>query len=338
MKSIIFCGDTAMPFDVHIDISEIKPIFEGKQAIVNLEGAILPNEKELKNYKWNDKYSVYSQPEVLYVCKELNVKFASLCNNHILDYKYPIAKTEERLIAEGITPFGLKNHDVVKGELNGKPLYVVTFATCANDHALNLYGPDKVVEEIGKLKREEDCLVVVYPHWGVERLKYVDPIDRKHAHRMIDAGADLIVGHHPHIIQQVELYKGKTIIYSLGNFLFPQTYYGDKKLLFDNPEIQDELVVEWDGEQVRYHALHYDPKTDKIHILRDTERYITELRAEVTDPEYTRLFKTKVSKVEFYIKRRLKDSDSGEKWCYRRRTVFRIIRKMMIKLGVHKPK
>lgn len=338
MHTIIFCGDTVMPFGARIDISEIKPLFEGKQTIVNLEGGILPNESELKNYKWGDKYSVYSQPKVLEICKDLNVKYASLCNNHILDYKYPIENTEKRLKDEGIIPFGLKNHDVVKGVLNGNPLYVITFATCANDHALNLFNPDAVVTEIAQLKKAEDCLVVVYPHWGVERLKYVDPTDRKLARRMIDAGADLIVGHHPHIIQQVEQYKGKTIIYSIGNFLFPQTNYGEKKLVFDDPEIQDELIVEWDGKNVTYHALHYDAKTDKVSVLKNTEMYITELKTEVTDAEYTRLFKTKVGKVEFYIKRRLSDSGSGEIWCYRRRQAFRLIRKILIKVGAHKPK
>ena len=68
-------------------------------------------------------------------------------------------------------------------------------------------------------------MIAVYPHWGIEKFRYPEPADRNLAHRIIDAGADIIVGHHPHIIQPIEIYKGKYIIYSIGNFILPQTVY-----------------------------------------------------------------------------------------------------------------
>lgn len=65
--------------------------------------------------------------------------------------------------------------------------------------------------------------VIVSVHWGIERMNRPRPWQRKLARLMIDLGADAIIGHHPHVLQGVEIYNGKPIIYSLGNFVFPST-------------------------------------------------------------------------------------------------------------------
>lgn len=334
--SLIFCGDLTFPYDCNIDYSNIQHIFKGKTAIANLEGNILPNRNELYNYKFKDKYSVYSQPNVIKVLQDLNIKYVSLCNNHIMDYKYPLEKTITLLEKNHIKSWGVNNHDIIKTQFNGKSLYIITFSTCANDHALNLYNPDKVVEDIKKLKKE-DCYVVVYPHWGIERLNYVEPADRHHAHRMINAGADLIIGHHPHIIQQIEIYKGKTIIYSLGNFIFPQTYYGNKKLIFNNPDILKELLIEWNGIEVKYHYLIFNPTTN-ILTIDTAPNPLQFISHEVSDIKYLKFYKSKVNIINFYWLRRFNDSRNGEIWCYIRRQVFRLVRKFLIKLKLHTPK
>lgn len=63
--------------------------------------------------------------------------------------------------------------------------------------------------------------VILQPHWGLEYIKYPSPNLRRLAHSWIDSGADLIIGHHPHVIQGKEIYKEKSIYYSLGNYIFP---------------------------------------------------------------------------------------------------------------------
>ena len=63
-------------------------------------------------------------------------------------------------------------------------------------------------------------IVVVYFHWGTEYKSQVDKQQRELAHFAVDQGADLVVGSHPHVLQEIEQYKGKTIVYSLGNFVF----------------------------------------------------------------------------------------------------------------------
>ena len=62
--------------------------------------------------------------------------------------------------------------------------------------------------------------MVVYVHWGVEKKETPEEYQKAMGRAYIDAGADLVVGSHPHVLQEIEEYKGKTIVYSLGNFVF----------------------------------------------------------------------------------------------------------------------
>ena len=81
---------------------------------------------------------------------------------------------------------------------------------------------------IGRLTRTirrltaQGCFVVVFAHWNYEFLDLPAPSNRRFAHRMVDAGAHLVVGSHPHVIQGHETYKGRSIFHSLGNFVFRQ--------------------------------------------------------------------------------------------------------------------
>lgn len=78
----------------------------------------------------------------------------------------------------------------------------------------------KIVEDITKLKKEVD-FIILQLHWGQEEIPYPKPEDIEIAHKLIDSGVDLIIGHHAHVIQSIEKYKGKYIFYGLGNFIFP---------------------------------------------------------------------------------------------------------------------
>ena len=69
------------------------------------------------------------------------------------------------------------------------------------------------------MSRQVDLLVVAF-HWGGELRTDPKPYQRHYAHRAIDWGADLIIGHHPHVLQGIELYRDRLIAYSLGNFVF----------------------------------------------------------------------------------------------------------------------
>jgi hypothetical protein len=83
---------------------------------------------------------------------------------------------------------------------------------------------DSCISNLNKLKTE-GFFIVFYPHWGYEYILVPPPDIRRLAHQMIDKGVDLIVGTHPHLLQGYEIYRGKYIFYSLGNFVFCSKYF-----------------------------------------------------------------------------------------------------------------
>jgi poly-gamma-glutamate synthesis protein (capsule biosynthesis protein) len=78
----------------------------------------------------------------------------------------------------------------------------------------------KLIED----EKASERFVIIYPHWGNEYQTSHSAKQEETAHDMVDAGADLIIGSHPHVVQDSEIYKNKPIFYSLGNFVFDQTF------------------------------------------------------------------------------------------------------------------
>ena len=109
-------------------------------------------------------------------------------------------------------------------------------ATSTKPGMLTTYDPKILVDEIKKLREQCDYLVV-YVHWGIERSERPEDYQRSLGKQYIDAGADVVIGSHPHVLQGVEYYKGKPIVYSLGNFIFGSSI--PKTAL---------LKVQWDGQ------------------------------------------------------------------------------------------
>lgn len=78
----------------------------------------------------------------------------------------------------------------------------------------------QVIDNIQAVKDQGAQVVIVSFHWGTEKSNYPDETQKALAHTAVDSGADLVLGHHPHVLQGIEKYKGKNIVYSLGNFCF----------------------------------------------------------------------------------------------------------------------
>ena len=94
--------------------------------------------------------------------------------------------------------------------------------------SIAFYNPVNVKETLEELKKDVDVIVVSL-HWGTEYAKSPSSAQIEIAHQIIDWGADLILGHHPHVIQKIEEYNGGVIVYSLGNFVFDQHKSETKK-------------------------------------------------------------------------------------------------------------
>ena len=146
----------------------------------------------------------------------------SLANNHALDfYANGYAQTLRRVEESGVRPFGhpLNTPGTLSATVvsKGKTLCFVGY------HALFTADIVPVVFEIQTL-RPGCWRVIVFAHWGEEYKTRSNAAQREAARAFIDAGADLVIGAHPHVVQEHEVYKNKAIFYSLGNCMFDQNF------------------------------------------------------------------------------------------------------------------
>lgn len=156
-------------------------------------------------------------PESVDALARANIGLVNLGNNHIWDFGSEGAEATKAFLDEaGISHFGdPKGSIAATVEIGGNSISVISF-----NQFLGMNDPQRTIEAIWKAGRTSD-IVVVYAHWGDEYVPATE-YQKALAHRFIDAGADLVVGSHPHVIQESEIYNGKYIYYSLGNFIFDQ--------------------------------------------------------------------------------------------------------------------
>lgn len=175
-------------------------------------------------------------PENIKLFKELDLDLVTLANNHALDYgETALMDSIDTLEKAGIRHIGAgKNLDearkAVTVSIKGKTISFIA-ATRVIPEATWAAGPQSaglfsaydegklLAEDIREAKKSSDY-VIVYLHWGEERKEMPNDAQKLLAHAAVDAGADLVVGAHPHVLQGIEYYKGVPVVYSLGNFIF----------------------------------------------------------------------------------------------------------------------
>ena len=198
------------------------------------------------------QFTFRADPSLVSIFKELGIDIVTLANNHAMDYGTDaLLDTCETLDKAGIARVGAGKHlEEAKApvilEAQGKKIGFLGAsrvipvgswnATSTKPGMLTTYDPKILVDEIRKLREQCDYLVV-YVHWGIERKETPEDYQRSLGKQYIDAGADVVIGSHPHVLQGVEYYKGKPIVYSLGNFIFGSSI--PKTAL---------LKVQWDGQ------------------------------------------------------------------------------------------
>jgi poly-gamma-glutamate synthesis protein (capsule biosynthesis protein) len=154
----------------------------------------------------------------------------SVANNHALQYGHkPLNETAELLEDNGIMCIGL-NHTAKKinqprfMNCNNTRIAFLAYCLVKDPTAYTTTDdPDEIYAEIKNAKTQADA-VIVSMHWGDEYIQRPSVSQIEMAHEMVDSGASLILGHHPHVIQGVEKYKNGLIAYSLGNFVFDMGY------------------------------------------------------------------------------------------------------------------
>ena len=181
-------------------------------------------------------------PSRVNILQEMGVDMVTLANNHALDFGVDAlldtcaTLDDARILRVGAGADLEEAKRLQTVELQGKtigflgatrviPVYEWN-AGASTPGMFTTYDPSPLLQEIQAAKKICDY-VVVYVHWGVEKSTIPEDYQRTMGRQYIDAGADLVIGAHPHVLQEIEYYQGKSIVYSLGNFVFgssiPQT-------------------------------------------------------------------------------------------------------------------
>lgn len=179
--------------------------------IVNLEGVLTTSE----NRDESRTYNIKGDPSYAGILTAGDVEAVSMANNHRLDFGTQGTKdTVAALEAEGI----LYAYDdiVCISEVKGIRIGYVS----VNEVAWGKGTEALVKDGIEKLQAEGVDLIIACCHWGIEKEYYPEEYQTELGRKCIDMGADLVLGHHPHVLQGIEEYNGKYIVYSLGNFSF----------------------------------------------------------------------------------------------------------------------
>ncbi|MEE0343334.1 MAG: CapA family protein, partial [Eggerthellaceae bacterium] len=178
--------------------------------IVNMEGTLTESESR------QDKTFAFKGPaEYTEILKSGNIEAASLANNHSHDYgDQSYDDTIAALDDAGIVNFGYDR--IAYADVKG--VKVAMIGTYMLAEGLDI--KDEMVANINTAKNEGAQIIIVFTHWGIEKetVPGADQVELGHA--AIDAGATIVVGSHPHVIQGYEKYNGRYIVYSLGNFCF----------------------------------------------------------------------------------------------------------------------
>lgn len=194
----------------------VKSIFEADDlTIANNEGTFT------ESYDREDKTFAFKAPASfagIYSCS--SVEAVNTANNHSHDYgEQSFSDTMNALDAEGIVHFGYDETAVM--DVNGIKVGLVGIYELY-DH---LDREQQLKDNIEKVKADGAQLIIVIFHWGNEKETVPDSNQTTLGRLAIDLGADLVCGHHPHVLQGIEEYKGKNIVYSLGNFCFGGNSY-----------------------------------------------------------------------------------------------------------------
>ncbi|MEX0930779.1 MAG: CapA family protein [Candidatus Paceibacterota bacterium] len=228
---IIFVGDILLARDVEMKIkqygtaypfSNITEFLTAHVIVGNFEAAIPVLHKPTPHF--NTQFSV--NKELIPALRAAGFTHLSLANNHSYDFEaFGFDNTQATLRSAGIVAFGNPLHIDATSitYMNVDDVQVALIALSTIDTVIDIDSLLPVIQEAG---RNSD-MQIAYVHWGNEYELQNSDLQRNLAYDLADLGIDIIVGHHPHVVQNIEVYKNTPIFYSLGNFIFDQYFSKD---------------------------------------------------------------------------------------------------------------
>lgn len=189
--------------------SGISEFFNDDLTMVNFEGTLTTS----TSYA-NKTFVFKGRPEYAKVLDEGSIDVVSVANNHAMDYLQRGFDDTVRYLSPYVAVSGYARMPIVT--VKGVRIGFASNVGWSFDNAQKNF----IDNAIRDLRQRGAELIVFNYHWGIEKSYHSDATQRAIGHYCIDRGADLVIGHHPHVVQEVEVYKGKPIAYSLGNLVF----------------------------------------------------------------------------------------------------------------------
>lgn len=280
---MIFCGDIALPFVGSIDYSSIPLSIREKTWFGNLEGSLLIDSSAYLSRKvvFNDYDAVRD------LCQSFSFKGFGLANNHLLDvcsYKQTVdllSRLDVEPVGAGETLEEAERPLLVEDEY-GQSFAILAFGwnviecvyASKTKEGVNPYEKEHVLSSVRKaLSQYPKRKLICFFHWNYELELYPQPFDRELSKVLIDLGVYAVLGCHAHRVQQIEFYKGRPIVYGLGNFLFPQNIYWNGKLRYPRFSY-NELVFEiLPDNQFKIYRFFYDVKNMSVRAIDMCEAF-----------------------------------------------------------------
>jgi len=305
---MIFVGDIALPFKDSMTLVNIPDNLRRKLWFGNLEGGIIESEFDIKTRK-----EVFNDLDALrQLISYLPFAGFALANNHILDigsfYRTVESLNELKIsycgvgknLEEASLPILINDFGSNVAVLNFGWEVIQCKAAKINRPGVNPLKRDHVLRTFREMKKEYPNLeMILFMHWSYELECEIQPFERELAKRLIEEGAAAVIGNHPHRVGGFEVYNGRPIIYSLGNWMFLQNYYRGGRLKF--PSFCDlELAFEMNFKsgELFFHFFRYDRKNSSLTYLRSEQIQSETLRnispeAGMSNSDYKNWYKKK---------------------------------------------
>lgn len=201
----------------------------GDVTLANLESPIARGGVEFTGKRFRFR----AEPELARALGKSGINLVTLANNHTMDFGGgALLETIRHLEDAGITRIGAGRNlaearKMALYSIKGKKFAFLGFSLtqpaeffAGRNRPGTAPGFEKIfIEDINQARKVADHVIVSF-HWGTEGRSEIQPYQRTAAHKAIDAGADVIIGHHPHVLRGIERYKTGIVFYSLGNFTF----------------------------------------------------------------------------------------------------------------------
>jgi poly-gamma-glutamate synthesis protein (capsule biosynthesis protein) len=229
--AIRFVGDVMLARNVELlmrsygagyPYAELPPVPENTYLVGNFEGAVPRTHVPTPAMKFS--FSIDSQ--YLSALRAYGFTYLNLANNHSFDFGADdFEHTVEELAAASTTPFGypgaVGTSSIAYADIGSSRVALIGV------YAVNSMPKEEDLARVLAIAASSSDMQIAYVHWGDEYVLEHNNRQEALAHTLIDLGADAVIGHHPHVVEDIALYKGAPIFYSLGNFIFDQYFSED---------------------------------------------------------------------------------------------------------------